>query len=156
MKSTISATLVAFACALVASCYPYPEVPPHTQAGPRGPQPPTTTSSPDQQKIKEEREKLAAEEKKRKEAEEKKATAGNTTKPTTPAGTGSGTTTTPPKPPTPKPRVEWPFATPVPGREGLVFSPYNQKIVDVSGLPSGTLVTDPTFSPDEKKLFRVP
>ena len=32
-----------------------------------------------------------------------------------------------------------------PGKEGFVFSPYNKKVVDVRGIPSGTLVADPMF-----------
>lgn len=47
-------------------------------------------------------------------------------------------------------------ATPVPGSPGMVFSPYNNKVVDVKGLPSGTLVADPHYPVEEKKFFRVP
>lgn len=35
-------------------------------------------------------------------------------------------------------------ANPVPGKPGFVFSPYNNKLVDVVGIPAGTLVTDPS------------
>ena len=44
----------------------------------------------------------------------------------------------------------------VPGRPGYVFSPYNNKIVDVQGIPEGALVADPTYPSAEKKIFRVP
>lgn len=47
-------------------------------------------------------------------------------------------------------------ARPVPGKPGFVFSPFNNKLIDVKGIPSGTLVQDPTYSPEEKKYFRVP
>lgn len=155
MKFHLPASLLPVACLLVASCYPYPEVPPHSQAGPRtSRQSPPTTSSPDQQRIKEEREKLAAAEQKKKDAERKAS--ASTTPPATKPSTPASTTPTPPKPAEPKPRTDWPYATPVPGRAGLVFSPYNQLIVDVTDMPTGSLVSDPTFPPDQKKYFRVP
>jgi hypothetical protein len=49
-----------------------------------------------------------------------------------------------------------PIAKPVPGQPGFVFSPFNNKIVDVSGIPSGTLIADPQFPEAEKKHFRAP
>lgn len=63
-----------------------------------------------------------------------------------------------PRPPKPeKPPVpEIPVAKPTPGKEGFVFSPFNNQIVDVRDIPSGTLVADPTFPVEEKKFFRVP
>jgi hypothetical protein len=152
MKSNLPTLLLALACTVLASCYPYPEVPPHSQAGQKPGKTPTTTSSAEQQNIQAERERMkAAAENKKKETEEKKTEV--TTKPTPPT---TPSNTTKPTPPKPTPPTDWPFATPVPGKEGLVFSPYNQKIVDVRGMPSGSLVTDPTYSPDEKKFFRVP
>lgn len=47
-------------------------------------------------------------------------------------------------------------AKPVPDAPGMVFSPYNGKVVDVRDIPAGTLVADPTYPPSEKKFFRVP
>lgn len=63
-----------------------------------------------------------------------------------------------PRPPKPeKPPVpEYPAASQVPGKEGFVFSPYNNQIIDVRDIPSGTLAADPTFPSDERKYFRVP
>lgn len=49
-----------------------------------------------------------------------------------------------------------PIAVPVPGKQGFVFSPYNSRIVDVRGIPSGTLVADPNYPASEKKRFRTP
>jgi hypothetical protein len=48
--------------------------------------------------------------------------------------------------------------TPVATRasKGMVFSPYNGKIIDVRGIPPGTLVADPTFPPEEGAYFRTP
>ena len=48
------------------------------------------------------------------------------------------------------------IATPVPGKPGFVTSPHSGKIINVQGIPSGTLVADPTFPQEERKLFRVP
>jgi hypothetical protein len=64
----------------------------------------------------------------------------------------------PPLPPVPeKPTaVTIPVARPIPGKEGVVFSPFNNKPIDVKGYASGTLVADPTFPLEEKKYFRVP
>lgn len=63
-----------------------------------------------------------------------------------------------PKPPTTeagtKPTV--PVAQRVPGRDGFVFSPYNNKMINVKGFASGTMVADPTYPASEKKYFRVP
>lgn len=49
-----------------------------------------------------------------------------------------------------------PTGRPVPGKAGFVFSPYNDKIIDVRDIPPGTVVADPTFPASEKKYFRVP
>lgn len=136
-------------CLAFVSCYPIPDGP----RRPRGPHDPQkkdeTVTSQEQQKIQEQRERL-------KEAEEQKiAGEGNKEeikpKPEDTAGT----------PPTNKPKEEtkkgdYAFANPVPGKEGFVFSPYNNKLVDVRDIPSGTLVRDPTYPDTEKKYFRVP
>ena len=47
----------------------------------------------------------------------------------------------------------FPYASSVPGRKGFVFNPYTQAKVDVRGIASGTLVSDPR-NPDQK--FYVP
>lgn len=49
-----------------------------------------------------------------------------------------------------------PVAEPVADQPGFVKSPFNGKIVDVKGIPSGTLVADPTYPAEEKKYFRIP
>ena len=61
---------------------------------------------------------------------------------------------TPEPPPPPKESV--PVARSVPGRPGFVFSPFNTKLIDVQGIPSGRLVADPHYPASEKKYFRVP
>lgn len=50
-------------------------------------------------------------------------------------------------------QASYPVADPVPGRPGFVFSPDTNQPIDVRGMPSGTLVMDPS-SPRSK--FRVP
>jgi hypothetical protein len=137
---------------LAASCTPYVEPPPEAPADP-GKRKPTPE---EQEKIRQQRE----EEKKKDEAnqtpdKEKKSeseTAGGPTgeqpKPEGATGDGGGTTEKPTAPP-----KEIPVARPVPGK---VFSPFNNKVIDVKGIPSGRLVADPTYPASEKKHFRVP
>ena len=49
-----------------------------------------------------------------------------------------------------------PVARPVPGREGLVFSPFNGRLIDVKGFASGALAADPAYPREARKFFRVP
>jgi hypothetical protein len=51
---------------------------------------------------------------------------------------------------------EPPFAEAVPGKPGFVRSPFDGKVIDVRGIPAGTLVADPNHPADEKHYFRVP
>ncbi len=60
-----------------------------------------------------------------------------------------------PAPVVPK-RESPPTAVAVEGRPGFVTSPFNGMVIDVQGLPPGTLVVDPAFPSGEKKLFRTP
>ncbi|HSP43475.1 MAG TPA: hypothetical protein VLO11_11435 [Luteolibacter sp.] len=93
---------------------------------------------------------------KKQEEELKKAGQENNLPPdnTTTQNTAPGNTTTTPG--TTERRTDYPFANKVPGKDGFVFSPYNNKVVDVRDIPSGTLVQDPTYPASEKKYFRVP
>ena len=143
MKSKLLLSLPLVGCFAFVSCYPIPDGP----RGPRGPKPDETVTSGEQQKIQEQRALMEKKEQERKKQEE----AGNLVK--TPDDT-----VTPPidKPKVDKPKGDYAFATPVPGKEGFVFSPYNNKLVDVRDIPSGTLVQDPTYPAAEKKYFRVP
>ena len=59
-----------------------------------------------------------------------------------------------PQPPPPKQNV--PVARAVPGKPGFVFSPFNNKLIDVQGIQSGKMVADPHYPAAEKKYFRVP
>jgi hypothetical protein len=49
-----------------------------------------------------------------------------------------------------------PNAQPIPGRDGFVFSPYGNRVVDCRGLTSGTLVYDPYDTEEPRRKFRVP
>ena len=55
--------------------------------------------------------------------------------------------------PTPTAQEKLPFGIPVPGKPGLVYSPYaKEKIIDVSGYKHGQLV----LCPYTARKFRVP
>lgn len=139
MSFRIFSALAATAVITLSSCTVVPD-PPANNAQKK---PDATLSDEEQQKIAEQREK------KKKEAEE-----AIKQKPADPGDIANNPDANRPKP-TP-PRTDIPTAQPVPGKEGYVFSPYNQKIVDVREIPSGTRVADPTYPPSEKKHFRVP
>jgi len=53
----------------------------------------------------------------------------------------------------PDPEVKYPTALKVPGREGMVFNPYTNAMIDVTGLKGGTLVKAPD---NPEQLFYVP
>ena len=143
MKIRILTGFVAALCVLLASCYPYPENPQRKKA-----------NQATQRKTAEEEAKLKEQETLKKQEEELKKTQ-ETTGATTQPGT-TDPTTPPPPPPVEQKRADYPFANKVPGKEGFVFSPYNNKVVDVRDIPSGTLVQDPTYPASDKKYFRVP
>ncbi|MCW1884678.1 hypothetical protein OKA04_08050 [Luteolibacter flavescens] len=54
------------------------------------------------------------------------------------------------------PEKKIPVAEPLADQPGYVKSPFSGQIIDVRGIPTGTLVADPTFPLAEKKHFRVP
>ncbi|BCU79064.1 hypothetical protein [Luteolibacter sp. LG18] len=148
MSSRLLLGVAALSGSLLVSCTVYPE---HGGPGKKGQQPQQTVLSPEQQELQKKRDELKKkEEELKKKEEEANKTAENLSKPE------GGTT----EPTQPKPKQEnkkdYPFANPVPGKEGFVFSPYNNKMVDVRDIPSGTLVQDPTYQSGEKKYFRVP
>jgi hypothetical protein len=136
MTSRILHALPALATLTLFSCYPYPEPPPQHQRPGRD----ETISDVEQQKIKDQRDRM-------KDAQDRDQQARTDNAPTDPSTT--------PKPPERKP-ANVPTAQPVPGKEGFVFSPFNNKVIDVRDMPSGTLVADPTYPASEKKHFRVP
>ena len=138
MKTKLSLCLPLVGCFAFVSCYPVPDGPPKKKTDPNA-----TVASEDQQKIQEQRDRMKAREEQKlaeEKANEMKAPEDTTT-PTPDNNTKKG---------------DYAFATPVPGKEGFVFSPFNNKLVDVRDIPSGTLVQDPTYPAAEKKYFRVP
>ncbi|HEY8961413.1 MAG TPA: hypothetical protein VIM57_04345 [Luteolibacter sp.] len=154
MSARFPLLLSAVACGTLASCTVFPENPQHDPYLQHG-RPGDTVSHPDQQDIQKKRDEMKKrdEEKARLEAEKKLTDNPPEQKTETPANPDA----TPES--KPKPKVEkkdYPFANPVPGKEGFVFSPYNNKVVDVRDIPSGQLVQDPTYPQSEKKYFRVP
>lgn len=140
------------ASALAASCTPYKDGP--NEDGPNRGKEHKTVADKNQQKIEEQRKQMAREDELKKTQDQPKPgeTANNT--PDKPVEN------TPPNPEPPKPpvekAVEYPFASRVPGKDGFVFSPYNNRQIDVRGIESGKLVRDPTYQASEKKYFRVP
>lgn len=141
---TVTSALIAV---LATSCTPWPE--PGRRQAQRGQKPSETLSSEEQQRLQLQRE-LKQKEDELKQKQQQLPT--NPEQPTNPDQINP-TTDTPARTTTKK---EYPSANPVPGKPGFVFSPYNNKLVDVNGIPSGQLVQDPTYPPAEKKYFRVP
>lgn len=148
MKLRTSTAFAVLGCVVLASCYPYNE---NRYRKPDGNQRKTTVTSAEQQKIQQQRDEMKAKDEQKKETAEKPPETNTTNtapaNPTTPAET--------PKPPAEEKR-DYAYANKVPGKEGFVFSPYNNKIVDVRDIPSGTLVQDPTYTGNGKGYFRVP
>lgn len=143
MKLNLLISLSILGCLAFVSCYPIQDRP-HRPGAQKTDEQKQTVTSQEQQDIQKKRDEM------KKRAEDKKGTVDNEIKKTTDPET---TTTTKPKGDGKK---DYAFANAVPGKEGFVFSPYNNKLVDVRDIPSGTLVMDPTYPASEKKYFRVP
>jgi hypothetical protein len=164
MNTRIASVISVALCALLASCYPYDEganrkKTKKSSPNATAPAAPTKTEAElkaEEQKLKENQKKQAATE--TTSADGTSTTGTDTTessiKPTDKPATSS--TSPAQKPATSVKKPEYSYASKVPGKEGFVFSPYNNKVVDVRDIPSGTLVQDPTYPAAEKKYFRVP
>jgi hypothetical protein len=131
------------------SCKPYEEPPPPAPTDPAA----RTRTPEEEERIRKQREQAKKEDEAKKEAEEKKESGGDPDemvekKPPGEGGSGEA------KPPERTAEIQ--VARPVPGKPGFVFSPFNNKVIDVKGIPSGRLVADPTYPASEKKHFRVP
>ena len=142
---------------VMVSCTPYQEKPAPQPPPKPAVDPAKNKAAPvDDQKLKEERKKKAEEAEKNLNEQDKHGEDGGTGAGSGTAG-GTGDAGSGKKPAGEhKEHKEWPFASPVPGKTGFVFSPYNSKVIDVRDIPSGQLVQDPTYPPAEKKCFRVP
>ncbi len=146
MNFRLNTGLAAIVCMSMASCYPYVENPRKRNTRKAPPKTEQTAEQIKQKRIADEKKKAAE------EAMKKTDTTSNA--PTENPGTVNPPTESPK--PTEQKRSDYAFANKVPGKEGFVFSPYNNKVVDVRDIPSGTLVQDPTYPAAEKKYFRVP
>lgn len=144
MNFRIISGFAAALCILSASCTPWPETPAQA-AKKKAEQQKQTLSSQEQQKIKEQRDEM------KKKAEAEKKTAQSTVKEKSDPAKSESTT-----PKNDSQPSSYPYANKVPGKEGFVFSPYNNKVIDVRDIPTGQLVQDPTYPAAEKKYFRVP
>ncbi len=143
MNLRIISGFAAIVCISLAACHPYDESKKKPVKGPD-----KTAPTADELKKKQEEETKKKQEEELKKSQE--PSTGTTTNPN-----GSNPTGDLPKPPV-EPKRDYAFAQKVPGKDGFVFSPYNNKVVDVRDIPSGTLVQDPTYPAAEKKYFRVP
>ncbi|MFD0894823.1 hypothetical protein KBB96_04600 [Luteolibacter ambystomatis] len=151
MSSRLLLGIAALSGSLLVSCTVYPE---GRTPGKKGPHPQDNVMTPEQQALQKQRDELK---KKKEEEEAKKKQEELANKPPENLNKTEGTgETTQPKPPKQENKKDYPFANPVPGKEGFVFSPYNNKMVDVRDIASGTLVEDPTYKAGDKKYFRVP
>ncbi len=160
MKIHSPSILLAFGCVTLASCYPFNEYQ-NRKAQENGKkdmrkvveQTPEKTEA----EMKAAKEKAEAKSKARAEAKKKQmADQGESPEISTTAPDPGKEDTTATTPPVKEKRKEYPTATKAPGKEGFVLSPYNNKLVDVRGMASGTLVQDPTYSGEGSGRFRVP
>lgn len=162
MNRKLAYALIALICgSFFSSCVPYDENGNRIVNRPM-PKRNGTVTDPKQQEIEAKREELRKKEEARKKAQASKSKTDDfdsngekIVKKNSPIAGGDGevikkttTSSTPVK--------NHPVALKVPGKEGFVFSPFNNKVVDVRGYGSGTLVADPQFPASEKKHFRVP
>jgi len=143
-------SLVALASLLLFACVPYQERKKQESKPVQ-----KSDSQAEQAKTKEQNEKLKnTEEENRRQAEARQQDTDQATE-NSPRSPDTG------RPPEPAKRMDYPTAKKVPGREGVVLSPYNNKVVSIRDddgnlIPSGKLVNDPTYLESEKKYFRVP
>jgi hypothetical protein len=155
MNRSFSFSLVALLSGvIITSCVPYDEYGRRIETRKKTKQlPPITEPKPQDIDPKAEELRLKEEERK-KQANIPSGDNQNGSGPTTGDFNPDNRPVDPPKPPTPT--QNHPVAAAVPGKPGFVFSPFNNKVVDVRGIASGTLVADPQYPAAEKKHFRVP
>jgi hypothetical protein len=132
------------------SCTPYKEPPPPAPTDPAA----RTRTPEEEEKLRKEREEMKKKDEEGKTPDKDKKSEG-TPDATTQKDPAEGGESDVPRPPVEK-KAEIQVARPVPGKPGFVFSPFNNKVIDVKGIPSGRLVADPTYPASEKKHFRVP
>lgn len=136
--------LSALLCIAIASCYPLED--PRIQQGNAQSQTPSNAT---QEQLLAQQQKEEAIRKAEEDLRRQQALLDN---PANPQHSNTSTSS----PSNPSSNGDYPFASKVPGKDGFVFSPYNNRVVDVRDIPTGTLVQDPTYPQTEKKYFRVP
>ena len=147
MKIRLSATLLSIGCILLASCYPYNENQSKLKNRSLQKAPEKSLTALEQETLDEQR----AIAKEKTAVRRELANSNNPELPTI-----SPEPNNPSSPPVREKRTDYSVATKAPGKEGFVLSPYNNKLVDVRDIASGTLVQDPTYTGDGKGYFRVP
>ena len=147
MISLRNSLFLAACSAFAASCSPYnpPPIPPGAADPGLNPnrQVEETTNT---QQLKEAKKKKATVKKKVEKANSD-SNAGAEAKPPS-----VQTKTAPEKPKVPT----FPTAKKVPGREGFVYSPYDNTVIDVRRTPPGKLGKNPNDDASKKRYFRVP
>ena len=164
MMPRILSCLVALAGMLLVSCYPYPENQARQTHPTPKPRPAHPTQPPQANTQTAQGKPVPAFPPPRIPAEAarpgtarsgtQQPTAAPPAKPVVLAPTGANTPV-PAKAPAPA-RRDYPTAKMAPGRDGFVLSPYNNKLILVRGIPSGTILPDATYPASENKFFRVP
>jgi len=150
MISRLFASLVAVASVLLVACSPYPE---HSSQRARVGAKPTAAQL--------EQAKLQAQQVEEKRVEEEKQMQAQAEQ-AAPELPKDQAVRAPERSKLPEPkRFDYPTAKKVPGKEGVVLSPYNNMQVSIRNedgtlIPSHTLVSDPTYPASEKKRFFVP
>jgi hypothetical protein len=155
MKRFSSLAIIAIILsAIVTSCVPYDEY--GRPVDKKKNKQTTKITDPKQQEINAKREEMRLRDEQRRK--ELGLPPTESTAPNTGTAEANAETTKPaPQPPAVvTPPKNHPVAAAVPGKAGFVFSPFNNKVVDVRGIASGTLVADPQYPPADKKHFRVP
>ena len=153
MKGIFSYATAALLCGMFfSSCVPYDQY--GRRIEPRRPSDrDLAQNDPKLREIEAKREELRKKEEQRKKELGLDGGTIKETKPTKPENTDRETVA--PTPPV-TPPSSIPVAVAVPGKPGFVFSPYNNKVVDVRGVASGKKVSDPNYPLEDKKHFRVP
>jgi hypothetical protein len=157
MNRTFFHALGALLCGvIISSCVPYDEYGRRIEKKKKPDR--STVTDPKQQEIEAKREEMSKKEEQRQKelGLPTSETPSGVTGPTTSTGDFTPTENIVEPPKTPTPPKNHPVSAAVPGKPGFVFSPFNNKVVDVRNIASGTLVADPQYPAADKKHFRVP
>lgn len=157
MNFRLTLGVAALACLVLASCTPYDES--RNRKPIRRTKPNASVAAPEQQALQDQREAMKAKEELARREAARIAAETTPPQPTTTEPAPQPQPQPQPQPPAPpvvEKKPEYKYATKVPGKDGFVISPYNNKMIDVRGMAPGTLVQDPTYTGAGKGYFRVP